>query len=110
MPDSKPLTNQQVIALVREAACRPGFSIHPRCQDSVQDLGYDLARVRGLLAGCDESELVKHEPDDKGRPCHIVEFDILDYDQPEPFYVKVSLRLPDLRDGYLLSFKRKYGP
>ncbi len=101
------LTDEQVVDLVRTAACSAGFYVHRRCQDSVQDHGYDLARVRGLLAGCDVSELVKHEPDDQGRPYYIVEFDILDYDQSFPFYIKVSLVIPELRDGYLLSFKRK---
>lgn len=90
-------------------ACQPGFYIHPRCQDSVQAHGYDLKRVRELLANCAVSELEMHEPDEMYpmRQCYIAEFEILDYDQPFSFYVKVSLRLPDLIDGYLLSFKPK---
>jgi hypothetical protein len=81
------------------------LTVHPRCQDDIDDLDYDIDDILALLGACDLSELQKHGPDDKGRPDWIAVLRIQPAGEPVPFYVKVALAMPELSRGRLLSFK-----
>lgn len=94
-------TTEQVVAAVRRAA--PGLAFDPRV-DLVL-LKIDDTDVCRWLADCQETEIHKHELDDKYpiRQHYIVvlHLEVEDY---EEYYVKVRLSLPNLDKGRVISF------
>lgn len=99
-------SDDEVIAALRIAAAA-GLGQSRPAENDLQKYDYDLQGVCELIAECTVDEIHKHELDDgyPERNYYIVVLNVELDDEPQPFYVKVALDLPEMKTGRLLSFK-----
>jgi hypothetical protein len=98
-------SDEQVVAALRIVGATKRLTVAQRVQPYFVTLGYDLEDVADWISDCEQDELHRHEPDDKGRSDHVAVLKIYAEEELLPFYVKIALQLPEMTSGKLLSFK-----
>lgn len=99
-------TPKQALAAAKALATARQLAVHPRCMADLRLLQLEPEDARALVEAATLSQVVKCEPDDKGRPFCALELSVRHPNSPTGvLYVKPVLHLPDLGTGYILSFK-----
>jgi hypothetical protein len=104
--DSPPTPSDDEVLEVLRAVAGRGLTQSRPANDDLIKYQYDIEGVEELLRECTLSEIHKHEPDHDypNRNDYVVVLKIALDEEPQPFYVKVALHLPDMTNGRLLSF------